>query len=616
MSNRKLHINVKADSPAQALVYGKDDLGAARLLEMVLNDTRPLELVFVDGDGGIADMSGHSIKAAIGFPGETATSGSFRMKMGQGGIVDVGDIAVGTSVEDVVTALEAAFSPGIVDEASGAWPRYVFKWTTNGPMAHEHDPANLSPECAVDVYDLVVGTVSPPVPPEFILTVHRANLAEQNTWTPTTDGFEAKFDLSTDRLIEQLIDTPTIKATFEVEVTDGSGDRSTYLQIPITLRAEVIRDGATVPVGVEEYYTKAQADALFFKIAQDLSEGDAATIRSNIGINAPNTPFTPNDAADWTGTPDDVAEALDELADRTAGVSSLKTWALRQQLTTGGAPVIVDPDDTRSISSVWLEVNNTTTWERDVILRRPSSGETAPVIMMRGTFVKGATATLKIYDDGVTESTGDDLLLIELGGSDKVAEEHVLFFVWSAAMGKWDLFYDNRGSGRGMHLVAFPAEVLTLRTTNGAALNAGSESSTNKLMHGGLDFGFSNDEFAQFKIPFPPSWDEGTVCFRYKWRSPSTGDVAFALEAVSIGDNADTDPAWGNAVVVADTAVNADRKNVSAWSAAVTIANATRDGTTHFQISRTPGTNGDDISAAVVLEEVEVLYYANFGRDD
>ena len=131
----------------------------------------------------------------------------------------------------------------------------------------------------------------------------------------------------------------------------------------------------------------------------------------------------------------------------------------------------------------------------------------------------------------------------------------------------------------GKHAVPIPATAMYTTTTSGAA--AGEvETTSNKVMIKTFDFDTAADEYVQFQIPMPASWDESTVTFIAHWSHPVTTTnfkVAWALQGVAIGDDDALDAAFGTAVVAGaastgDTGGTTDDLYSTPESAAITIA--------------------------------------------
>jgi len=105
-----------------------------------------------------------------------------------------------------------------------------------------------------------------------------------------------------------------------------------------------------------------------------------------------------------------------------------------------------------------------------------------------------------------------------------------------------------------------------------------------------LDFAAAADDFAQFTVIFPKSWNKGTVTFQPFWTvtGTNTGTVAWGLSGVSFADTLNINQAFGTQVVATAKAFSGTSNDmtVSAVSGAVTITNAAADTQTYFQVSR------------------------------
>lgn len=165
--------------------------------------------------------------------------------------------------------------------------------------------------------------------------------------------------------------------------------------------------------------------------------------------------------------------------------------------------------------------------------------------------------------------------------------------------------------GAGIHTVYIPASAMTRRTTNGAA--AGTvETTTNKIMFDTLDFDTTTQEFAQFGIRMPKSWNESTVTAAFTWSHASTTTnfgVVWALEAVALSDDDAGDAAFGTAQQVSDTGGTTNDVYVTAATSAITIAGtpAAEDWVV-FQVKRVPADASDTMAIDARLHGV-TLYF-------
>ena len=159
-----------------------------------------------------------------------------------------------------------------------------------------------------------------------------------------------------------------------------------------------------------------------------------------------------------------------------------------------------------------------------------------------------------------------------------------------------------------------PAGAMVGRTTSGAAEGL-LETTTNKVMVKTLDFDATTQEFAQFTVRMPKSWNLGTVTFSPVWAHPSTSTnfgVAWALQAVSLGDGSALDTAFGTEQVITDTGGTTDTAYHGNESSAITIAGslAAKD-LVMFQIKRVPSNESDNLAVDARLIGVHVYYTTN-----
>ena len=133
-----------------------------------------------------------------------------------------------------------------------------------------------------------------------------------------------------------------------------------------------------------------------------------------------------------------------------------------------------------------------------------------------------------------------------------------------------------------------------------------------------LDFDPDSDEFAQFSVAFPKSWNEGTVTFQPFWTVTGTnaGTVAWQLGGIAVSNDDTINTAF--VTLVAPTAlVHSGSSNdlmVSAESGAVTIAGSPAAADCcFFQINR--DVSADNQSGAARLIGVKVFFTTDAGND-
>ena len=166
------------------------------------------------------------------------------------------------------------------------------------------------------------------------------------------------------------------------------------------------------------------------------------------------------------------------------------------------------------------------------------------------TAITSTGAELNILD-GVT-STAAELNKLDGVGTLKEAGKETIYIPLAAAM------YPNSTNGC--------ADLDQTELSNGPELKS-------------LDFDKDSDEFAQFTVAFPKSWNEGTITFQvfFTANTTNTGTTAWGLSGVALADNDSCNTAFGTQVVATAKAHSgtANDLNVTAESGAVTIASIT-----------------------------------------
>jgi len=168
----------------------------------------------------------------------------------------------------------------------------------------------------------------------------------------------------------------------------------------------------------------------------------------------------------------------------------------------------------------------------------------------------------------------------------------------------------------GKETIWVPAVAMYPNTTNGA------EAAQVELSNGPeikvLDFDKDSDEFAQFAVAFPKSWNAGTVTFQafFTATSTNTGTTAWGLSGVALADNGDLNTAFGTQVVATAKAHSGTSNDldVAAESGAVTIAGSPgADEYVFFQISR--DVSADDLNADARLLGIKLFFTTSAAND-
>jgi hypothetical protein len=168
----------------------------------------------------------------------------------------------------------------------------------------------------------------------------------------------------------------------------------------------------------------------------------------------------------------------------------------------------------------------------------------------------------------------------------------------------------------GKETIWIPAVAMYPNTTSGA------EAAQVELSNGPeikvLDFDKSSDEFAQFAVAFPKSWNAGTVTFQafFTATSTNTGTTAWGLSAVALADSGDLNTAFGTQIVATAKAHSGTSNDldVAAESGAVTIAGSpSANEYVFFQISR--DVSADDLDADARLLGIKLFFTTSAAND-
>ena len=229
----------------------------------------------------------------------------------------------------------------------------------------------------------------------------------------------------------------------------------------------------------------------------------------------------------------------------------------------------------------------------------------------------------------VIENIGSNALVLKDDSSSSIAANRIalsadltlrgdqsVILQYDGTSARWRAHGQQLARLPGLDTIWIPAIAMVSRTTNGAA-GTSSESTTNKVMTRSLDFDQTTQEFAQFAVRFPKSWDEGTVTFAPIWTAASgSGGVVFGLAGAALSDDDALDTAYGTAVTSTDTLITANDVHVGPTSAAITIAGtpAVGDWVT-FQVNRTVADGSDTLNADARLLGVALFFTTNAADD-
>jgi len=168
----------------------------------------------------------------------------------------------------------------------------------------------------------------------------------------------------------------------------------------------------------------------------------------------------------------------------------------------------------------------------------------------------------------------------------------------------------------GKETIWIPAQAMTPTASNGCAALATVETTSGRPDMNVLDFDKDSDEFAQFAVAFPKSYNLGTVTFQFFWSGiAATTGVELTLAGVAMNDNQTIDVAYGTAVAVADDAQGAvEELLVSAESGAITIAGTMADNDlAYFRIGR--DVSADNMAGDCRLHGIKLHFTTDAAND-
>ena len=170
----------------------------------------------------------------------------------------------------------------------------------------------------------------------------------------------------------------------------------------------------------------------------------------------------------------------------------------------------------------------------------------------------------------------------------------------------------------GKESIWVPAAAMYPSTTNGCSAITQVETTALRPDLKVLDFAAAADDFAQFAIAFPKSWNEGTVTYQPFWTvtGTNTGTVVWQLGGVAVSSDDTINTAFGTLVATAALAHSGTSNDlmVSAESGAVTIAGSpAANDLCFFQINNDASASGQ--TGVVRLLGVKFFFTTDAAND-
>jgi len=264
----------------------------------------------------------------------------------------------------------------------------------------------------------------------------------------------------------------------------------------------------------------------------------------------------------------------------------------------------------------------------------PGFSTSAGDVTLTGTqTLTNKTLTAPKIGTSILDTNGAELLLLTATGS--AANEFTLANAASgngpilSATGETnvDINLNPKGTGvlksataaiqiAGKETMWIPASAMYATTTNPAEA-AQVETTALRPDMKVFDFAASADDFVQFSVAFPKSWNEGTVTYQTFWTpsTTNTGNCIWGLQGVSVGDGDTIDVAFGTAVTVTDAGIGTvEDQQVSSESTAVTIAGSPAvDQQTYFNFFRDG--SADTFTGVARLLGIKIFFTTDAAND-
>lgn len=130
-----------------------------------------------------------------------------------------------------------------------------------------------------------------------------------------------------------------------------------------------------------------------------------------------------------------------------------------------------------------------------------------------------------------------------------------------------------------------------------------------------FDFDSAAQEYIEFALPMPKSWNEGAVTAQYLWSHTATTTnfgVVWGMQAVACGDTDSLNVSFGTAVNQVDTGGTADSLYISPETGAITIGGSPLENDmVFFRISRVATHGNDTLAVDARLHAVRLFITLN-----
>lgn len=243
--------NIDRSTLNRGLVVSATNLSDKPAPQMTAGDSIAID-VFLTGQDGLLNIQED-------FPTRRLGIGSLNARP-TGGTWDLGaqtGIAYNVNATDLDTAITAEVAACTVTQLTD----FVFKvvFTSNGAQSIPAvDASGLTPSSTVSVKRLVDGDGS--TQEQWLIRLFQNPIALiDSTWTDISgNGIRGTLNLGTTGIYDLLGTASSASTTFELELTDASGNIQTIFQLPLTITGEVVGEGVAGVAAFDSYATGSQ----------------------------------------------------------------------------------------------------------------------------------------------------------------------------------------------------------------------------------------------------------------------------------------------------------------------------------------------------------------------
>jgi len=170
----------------------------------------------------------------------------------------------------------------------------------------------------------------------------------------------------------------------------------------------------------------------------------------------------------------------------------------------------------------------------------------------------------------------------------------------------------------GKETIWVPSAAMYASTTNGADAEQVETTATRPDMKV-FDFDASTQQYTQFTIAMPKSWNEGTLTYQVYWApsTTNTGNAIFGLQGVACADGDTIDVAYGTAIEVTDAGIGTvEDQQITSESSAMTVAGSPAAGEqSYFQLFRKAADGGDTFTGECRVLGVKLFFTTDAAND-